>query len=80
MEKEKKKLSLKTIGPSRLVIMLLAGIFLVVLSFPGMFSSSDKTSKKAVSKDESTLIKSSVNSIEAGDETDTYLKLMAMVQ
>ncbi|MFU0828854.1 MAG: Stage III sporulation protein AG [Lachnoclostridium sp.] len=37
--KEKKKLSIKEIGPARLVILLMAGIFLLVLSFPDMLSS-----------------------------------------
>ncbi len=43
-EKEKKKLSIKEIGPSRLVILLLVGIFLLVLSFPNMLSQ-DKSAK-----------------------------------
>ncbi len=73
-EKEKKKLSLKEIGPSRLVILLLAGIFLVVVSFPNMFSSGNKTKEKRVSD-----IKTSQNSsipAETGDESDTYTKTL----
>lgn len=44
-KKEKKKLSIKEIGPERLVILLLTGIFLLVISFPNMFSQ-DKSSKE----------------------------------
>ena len=47
-EKEKKKLSIKEIGPSKLVIILLVGIFLIVLSFFDLRSSSE------TSKDNST--------------------------
>jgi stage III sporulation protein AG len=43
--KEKKKLSIKEIGPARLVIFLMAGIFLVIVSFPGMFSTGSSTKK-----------------------------------
>lgn len=42
-EKEKKKISIKEIGPARLIILLLTGIFLLVLTFPTMFSQ-DKSS------------------------------------
>lgn len=39
---EKKKLTLKEIGISKLVIILLMGIFLIVLSFPNLFSGNKK--------------------------------------
>ncbi len=44
-KKEKKKLNIKEIGIERLVIMLLAGIFIVILSVPGLFSSSSNQKK-----------------------------------
>ncbi|MDF2951838.1 MAG: hypothetical protein K0S18_1421 [Anaerocolumna sp.] len=74
MEKEKKKLSLKEIGPSRLVIMLLAGIFLLVLSFPDLFSS-DKTSDTSGNTAKTISVSDVVNQ-EDQAETDTYAKLM----
>ncbi|WP_167958840.1 stage III sporulation protein AG [Anaerosporobacter faecicola] len=39
---EKKKLSLKEIGIPRLLIIGLCGIFLIILSFPNLFSGGDK--------------------------------------
>jgi stage III sporulation protein AG len=74
MEKEKKKLSLKEIGPSRLVIMLLAGIFLLVLSFSDLFSS-DKTSDTSGNTAKTISVSDVVNQ-EDQAETDTYAKLM----
>lgn len=44
-KKEKKKLNIKEIGIERLVIMLLAGIFIVILSVPGLFSRSSNQKK-----------------------------------
>ncbi len=49
--KEKKKLSIKEIGPARLVILLMAGIFLLVLSFPDMLSSKNSSKDNAVNQD-----------------------------
>lgn len=39
---EKKKLNIKEIGLEKLVIIFLAGIFLIVLSFPNLFSQKEK--------------------------------------
>jgi stage III sporulation protein AG len=44
---EKKKLSLKEIGIEKLIIMFLAGIFLIVLSFPNIFSFNKTQNKKS---------------------------------
>jgi stage III sporulation protein AG len=49
--KEKKKLSIKEIGPARLVILLMAGIFLLVLSFPDMLSSKNSSKDNTVNQD-----------------------------
>jgi len=43
---EKKKLSLKDIGIPKLVMMFAAGVLLILLSFPGLFSESGKDSGK----------------------------------
>jgi stage III sporulation protein AG len=74
MEKEKKKLSLKEIGPSRLVILLMAGIFLLIVSFPNMFSTNTNTKDRRESvgsKQKNTSISS-----ETGDESDIYTKTL----
>lgn len=73
-EKEKKKLSLKEIGPSRLVILLLAGVFLLVLSLPNMFST-DNATKDRRDNVESIPQNTSI-SAETGDESDTYTKTL----
>jgi len=73
-DKEKKKLSIKDIGLSRLVILLLVGIFLVILSFPNMFSS-DNTPKDSVIDKDNLLTDNSIDA-ETGDETDIYLKTL----
>lgn len=73
-EKEKKKLSIKNIGPSKLVILLLAGIFLLVLQFPDMLSS-DNTSKDSVVSEDNSLKDSTIYT-ETGDEKDTYRKTL----
>lgn len=70
--KEKKKLSIKEIGPARLVILLMAGIFLLVLSFPDMLSSENSSKDNTAKQDYK--IKDDTNNTETGDETDTYLK------
>lgn len=44
-KKGKKKLNIKEIGVERLVIMLLAGIFIVILSVPSLFSPSSSQKK-----------------------------------
>ena len=49
--KEKKKLSIKEIGPARLVILLMAGIFLLVLSFPDMLSSKNSSKDNTEKQD-----------------------------
>ncbi|WFR59634.1 stage III sporulation protein AG [Anaerocolumna sp. AGMB13025] len=72
--KEKKKLSIKEIGPARLVILLMAGIFLLVLSFPDMLSSKDSAKDNAVKQDYK--VKDNTNNIETKDETDVYANEM----
>lgn len=71
MEKEKKKISIKEIGPARLVILLMAGIFLLLLSFPDLMSS-EKTSKEKVATGDN-VEKESLNATRTGDETEIYV-------
>ncbi len=73
-EKEKKKLSIKDIGPSKLVMLLLAGIFLLVVSFPDMLSSGN-SSKDSVTDEDLSIQDNSIYT-ETGDETDTYLETL----
>ncbi len=69
--KEKKKLSIKEIGPARLVILLMAGIFLLVLSFPNMLSSKDSSKNNTASKDYG--VKDNTNDTLTKDETESYI-------
>lgn len=71
MEKEKKKISIKEIGPTRLVILLMTGIFLLLLSFPDLMSSK-KGSKDNVSIGNNVVKESSTSA--AGDETEIYVE------
>lgn len=68
--KEKKKLSIKEIGPARLVILLMAGIFLLVLSFPDMLSSKNSSKDNTVNQD----YKMKDNNLNTGtqEEGDAY--------
>lgn len=70
-EKEKKKLSIKEIGPSRLLILLLVGIFLLVLSFPNMLSQ-DKSSQGNQADSDGNLLKDNTIKNDASS-TDDYL-------
>ena len=69
MEKEKKKITLKEIGPARLVMLLMAGIFLVLVSLPNLTSSDKKTKEPSVSS--KSLVSQSSDS--AKDETKLYV-------
>ncbi|MFV0344158.1 MAG: stage III sporulation protein AG [Anaerocolumna sp.] len=71
MEKEKKKISLKEIGPTRLVILLMVGIFLLLLSFPDLMSS-DKAAKNSVQSVDSE-VKQNLSTIQTGDEAEIYV-------
>lgn len=71
--KEKKKLSIKEIGPARLVILLMAGIFLLVLSFPDILPSENSTKKDKTQSVSRTTENNSITTQNA-DETDAYLK------
>lgn len=70
MEKEKKKITLKEIGPARLVMLLMAGIFLVLVSIPNL-PSFDNNSKKT----EDSSRTPTVNTVTAvtKDETKLYV-------
>lgn len=68
--KEKKKLSIKEIGPAKLVILLMAGIFLLVLSFPDMLSSEDSSKDNTAKQDYK--VKDNTNNTETKDETESY--------
>lgn len=68
--KEKKKLSIKEIGPARLVILLMAGIFLLVLSFPDMLSSKNSSKDNAVNQDSK--VKDNNLNTETQEEGDAY--------
>ena len=69
-EKVKKKLSIKEIGPARLVILLMAGIFLLVLSFPDMLSSKNSSKDNTTNQD----YKMKENNLNTGtqEEGDAY--------
>ena len=56
---DKKKISIKEIGAPKLLLLFLAGICLVVLSFPDLFGSKSKTQEK----------KTEVNTVSMGTET-----------
>lgn len=66
---DKKKLSIKEIGIPKLVILFLAGILLVVLSVPDLFSSESKTEEKVQKLNNVT---SNQNIQETGD-VDSYV-------
>lgn len=70
MEKEKKKITLKEIGPARLVMLLMAGIFLVLLSISNL-PSSDKKSKETTDGAVSQSGTSAANT--SKDETKLYV-------
>lgn len=74
--KEKKKLSIKDIGPSRLIILLLAGVFLLVLEFPNMLSLNNKSKDSSGSTGSTNSNKNYSVSTENEDETDTYIKTL----
>ncbi len=69
--KEKKKLSIKEIGPARLVILLMAGIFLLVLSFPDMLSSENSSKDNTAKQDYK--VKENTDNTETDDETEAYI-------
>jgi stage III sporulation protein AG len=68
MEKEKKKITLKEIGPARLVMLLMAGIFLVLLSIPNLPSFDNSTKK--TTENSGTAV---VNTVTAGNKDETKL-------
>lgn len=68
--KEKKKISIKEIGPARLVILLMAGIFLLVLSFPDMLSSKNSSKDNTVNQDYK--MKDNNLNTETQEEGDAY--------
>jgi stage III sporulation protein AG len=72
--KEKKKLSIKEIGPAKLVILLMAGIFLLVLSFPDMLSSVNSSKDNTAKQDYK--VKDNTNNTETKDETEVYINEM----
>lgn len=71
-EKEKKKLSIKEIGPSKLVIIFLAGIFLLVLSFLDMRPSSE-TSKDNTTSSNYNMGNSEISNQNTNNTDDSYL-------
>ena len=52
---EKKKISLKDIGMPKLIMMLVAGILLIVLTFPGLIGGDKKAKNKNIITDSSNL-------------------------
>jgi stage III sporulation protein AG len=70
MDKEKKKLSLKDIGPAKLGLLMLAGIILV-LTFPDVLTSNNSSKDSPVTENHA--VDDIINSIETGDETNTYI-------
>lgn len=76
-EKEKKKLSIKEIikgmSPSNLVVILLAGIFLVILSFPNLRSSSESSKDNTTSSNYNSNKDGNTNQ-NANKTEETYLE------
>lgn len=70
---EKKKISLKEIGLPKLVMLLMAGILLILLTFPGIFNS--KETKDEATKDNiSSNIENDMNT--TSYSTNTYIEEM----
>lgn len=69
--KDKKKITIKEIGPARLVILLMAGIFLLLLSFPDLLS--PKGTKKDNAAAFETVTENNIKSVKTGDETTIYV-------
>lgn len=66
---DKKKISIKEIGVPKLVILFLAGIFLVVLSVPDLFGSKSKTEDKKV---DSAVVNNQTQESSTTDSVVTY--------
>jgi stage III sporulation protein AG len=69
--KDKKKITIKEIGPARLVMLLMAGIFLLLLSFPDLLSS--KGTKKENTGVLESVTENNMKSVKTGDETTIYV-------
>ncbi len=66
---EKKKITLKEIGPKNLIIMFLAGVFLILASFDFNILNSDNNNKQSVQDDDKTL-----ESTYEKDDTSKYIE------
>lgn len=69
---DKKKISLKEIGLSRLIIIFAAGILIILLSIPGIFSPSKKAKDKT--QDNSQVVQNDTNT--TSYDTNTYITEM----
>lgn len=70
---ERKKISLKDIGLPKLVIILVAGILIIVLSVPGLFTKSSKTEDKVIDNNKQ-VVQNDMNITSHG--TNTYISEM----
>lgn len=71
---DKKKISLKEIGLPKLILLFIAGVFLILLSFPNLFSSKDNTTKTKSSGNGDAVQQITTNTTTY--DTDTYTKIM----
>lgn len=69
---DKKKISLKEIGLPKLIIIFAAGILIILLSFPGIFQSSQKAKDNA--QDNSQVVQNHTNT--TSYESNTYIAEM----
>jgi stage III sporulation protein AG len=67
---EKKKISLKDIGLSKLIMIFAAGILIILLSFPGIFNT--KTAKEKVKQDTNPVVQQNDTNTTSYD-TNTYI-------
>lgn len=74
-KKEKKKLNIKEIGLEKLIIMFLAGIFIIVLSFPDFFPKK-KESNTTSPKTQSITSGSNTSKESEDDNTDQYISTL----
>lgn len=72
---KKKKITLKEIGPSKLIMLLLAGILLLV-SFPNVLPAKNTTKTSSTGKEKEKVSQNISDSAESEDETQIYTKTL----
>lgn len=74
-KKEKKKITLKEIGPAKLIMLLLAGILLLV-SFPNVLPTKSTPKTSSANKAKETASQKIADSVESEEDIDTYTKTL----